>query len=302
MGGSSAPRDNSDKVAQIEAQAAREAREAAAIEEARKAAEFEQRMNAAFGTGVTGAEDFFLSRGLDPSQYRTNILNTANQIRSSVPQGASDPGSYFSSLGENVYDRLTQGQRNSAQRTINQIAPSGFSMNRIQNTADDETIASILAEQEANAQQYLDNLLQRGVITTGGYNAAKQNLSGQRPGAQTRLSEIGTGILESGRGAAENLANEGRARVGTLELGDIFDPYTVGTQLNNYFTEFFSGLGGRLRGAAPTNLFDTSGLANIAGAAQGAGNRVFDPRAVAGVFSGPEEEEEDDEDETTNPF
>jgi hypothetical protein len=300
MGGSSAPRDNSDKVAQIEAAAAREARAAADAERIRAQQEFDARMNAAFGGGISSANQFFADRGLDPSQYGAQITNRANQVRTSVPNLASDPGTYFSSLGENVYNELTQAQRNQALRGINTVAPTGFETGRIANTADDEIINAILAEQEANANQYIQNLLDRGVISQSGYSSALKNLQGQRPGAQSRLSEVGTGILESGRGEAGNLANAARSRASALELGEAFDPYATGTQLNQFFTDFFTNLGGKLRGAAPTNLFDTSGLANIAGAAQGAGNRPFDPAAVAGIF-GPEEEEEE-ENQTTNPF
>lgn len=301
MGGSDAPEDNSDEVARIEAQAAREAREQAEIERRRAQAEFDARLNAAFGSGVTSAEDYFTSRGLDPNDYRGHITTRANQIRSGIPNLAGDPGSYFASLGQSVYDNLKEGKRGQALRGLNTIAPTGFATNRIASTADDELIAAILGEQELSATDYIDNLLRRGVVTAGGHAAAKKNLGSQRAGAQSRLSDIGTGLLESGRSGAENLANSFRTIASNLDLGDIFDPFSKSTELNNYFTDFFSNLGTRLRGAAPTNLFDTSGLAALAGAAQGAGNTVFDPAAVAGIFGPPPEDDEDDQ-QNTNPF
>ena len=163
----------------------------------------------------------------------------------------------------------------------------------------DEMIAAILGEQETAARGYVDNLKARGVVTDSGYNAALNNLLNQRAGAQAKLSDIGTGILETGRGGAENLANSFRSVASNLDLGDVFDPYSKGADLNSYFSDFFNNLGTKLRGAAPTNLFDTSGLATLAGAAQGAGNTAFDPRAVAGIFGDDEDEEEE---ETTSPF
>lgn len=300
-GGGSPPRDNSDKVAAIEAQASRDARTEAATQEAKKQAEFDARMNSAFGSGMTQAEDYFTTRGLDPAEYRGKIGTRANQVRSSVPNLASDPGSYFATLGENVFDSEQEGFRAKSLRGVNQVAPSGFSTSRIADTADDDTLAAILAEQEGNSKGYIDNLKGRGVITDSGYAAALKNLQGQEPGAKSRLSEIGNGILEGGRGGAENIANAGRTRASNLNLGESFDPFSeVGNKLNDFFTQFLTGLGDKVRGQAPTNLFDTSGLANIAGASQGAGNNAFDPAAVAGIFGDTKKDEENTN--TTNPF
>lgn len=299
MGGQP-PKDNSAEVARIEQEAARQAREEAEKKRLRDQAEFDAKLNAAFGSGLSSAEDYFTSRGLDPNEYKSSITNKANQIRTSVPNLASDPGSYFANLGATIFDQLQEGARGKALRGINTIAPTGFATQRIANTADDDTIAAILAEQENKARGYLDNLKGRGVITGSGFQAALQNLLGQKPGAQSRLSEIGTGILESGRGGADNLANTFRSAASNLNLGEMFDPYSKSTDLNNYFSDFFNNLGTKLRGSAPTNLFDTSGLANIAGAAQGAGNTAFNPNALAGIFD--DEEEDDDEKQSTNPF
>lgn len=300
-GGSKAPQDNSDKVAQIEAQAQREARDAATQQEQKRQAEFDARMNSAFGSGITSADDYFTSRGLDPKQYQGDITNKANQIRGSVPNQAGDPGSYFSGLGENVFNSLQEGARGKAMRGVDQVAPRGFATDRIANTADDATLAAILGEQEASGKGYIDNLKGRGVITDSGYAAALKNLMDQKPGAQGKLTEIGNGILNTGRGDAENIANEGRTRASNLNLGDAFDPFKeIGGRLNTFFSDFFNNLGTTVRGQAPTNLFDTSGLANIAGASMGAQNVPFNPQAVAGIFDTPPKE--NDPFNTTNPF
>lgn len=300
MGGGKAPEDKSDRVAEINAQAAREAREAAAREEARKQAQFDASLNAAFGSGISSAEDFFLQRGLDPADYMSTIQTKANQVRSSIPNLAGDPGSYFSNLGQIIFDQLTGAEQAKNQKAINTIAPQGFATNRIQDTADDEIIAAILEERRGEADNYLQNLLNRGVITNSGMAAAQRNLENQGLTAKATLSDLGMGILETGRAGAENKANDYRSRAAQSELGSGFDPYGLGNELNDYFASFFNGLGDKVRVAAPTNLFDTSGLASLAGAAQGAGNTKFDPRAVAGII------DEDDDDNifgtSTNPF
>jgi hypothetical protein len=178
-------------------------------------------------------------------------------------------------------------------RGIDTVAPTGFASKRIDDTVDDSIIEAILAEQYQTGENYIRNLLDRGVVTNSGFEGARKNLEGQRAGAKSRLSETGMGLLNKGRGDAENLVNTDRSSVSNMRLGTAYDPYDLGTRLNNQFTDFFANLGDKFRAASPTNLFDTSGLAGIAGASQGAGNTVFNPQAVAGV--GDDEDEDEDE-------
>lgn len=306
MCGGGAPQDRSPEVAAIERDAQREQREyerqqaeLAAQQKAQKdaadLAAFESRLNNAFTMGTGEAESFFRSRGLDPSQYSGDIMSAANQRRASVPQLSGEVGSYFSGLGESVYNNLTDALRNRSLRQLNEIAPEGFARQRIADTADDEIINSILADKRGEAEQYAQRLFDRGVVTSSGLAAARKDIGEQANRGQFTLQELGQGLLEGGRGDAINLANLGRSRASQLNLGDSYDPYaTTGTELNTFFTDFLSNLGNRFRAQAPTDLFDISGLPVIAGAAQGAGNTKFDPQAVAGVIGEDEDEEEED--------
>jgi hypothetical protein len=302
MCGGSAPQDNSAQVAQIEAQAAREAREAQAVKEAQQRTEFDSRLNSAFGTGIDDATSYFQSQGLDPNEYLGSITKKANSVKGSVPLLDQAPGTYFQALGQQVYDQEQEGYRGKNLRALDTVAPTGFSTKRIDNTVDDTLIESLLAEQLSSGDDYIRNLLDRGVITTSGYNAAQKNLQGQSAGARSRLNETGLGLVEGGRGGAENIANAGRSTASNLRLGQQFDPYDIGTQLNDYFTDFFTNLGSKFRASAPANLFDTSGLAGIAGAAQGAGNTAFNPSAITGILGQDQQQEEDDPFASSNPF
>lgn len=310
MCGGGAPEDKSDEVARIEAQAAREAREeerrmaeeARIRQEQKEAADlsaFQQRLESAFSGGLSQAENYFQSRGLDPSQYRGQITSAAQQRRSTVPELSGEVGSFFSGLGESVYDDLTGAARGNALRGINQIAPEGFARGRIVDTADDSFIESILAEERGEAEGYAQRLRDRGVITDSGLAAAMKNIGEQANRGQFTLSDLGMGLLEEGRSGAVDIANRGRSRASNLELGEQFDPFAaVGGELNDYFTNFMSTLGDRLRSRAPSDLFDVSGLPVLAGAAQGAGNTIFDPNIIAGLT--PRDDDEDDDDDKNN--
>lgn len=293
MCGSDAPEDRSPEVARIEAQTAADARAAAERKAAQDRADFDARLNAAFGSGVSDAESYFTSQGLDPNQYAGPISRKAQLAKGQVPVGDASPGTYFNNLGQQVYESEQEGQRGRYMRGLDDIAPSGFSSKRISDTSDDALIESILAEQMGTGENYIKNLLDRGVITNTGYESARKNLQGQSPGAKSRLAETGVGLIESGRGGAENIANAARSQASNSRLGQRFDPNDTGQQLNSFFQDFFNTLGTKFRAAAPTNLFDTSGLAGIAGASQGAGNTPFNPQALGGLPLSPEDEEEE---------
>jgi len=293
MGSGGAPKDNSAEVARIEAEEARRAREAEETRRREERERFDTNVSSAFDNALLAANDFFTTQGLDPNEFSSAITTRANAIRGGIPDLDASPGSYFEGLGQSVYDAEEAALRNRLGRTIDEIAPYGFAANRITDTADDATLAAILAEQQADAEQYARNLLERGVITQTGFDAALEDVAGQRAGAQLRLDELGAGELERGRASLRDIANTGRSTVDNLRLGSTFDPYQVGTNIDTEAINFFDNLGQTLRGLAPTDLFSTSGLANVAGSAQGAQNLPFDPNALAGLA--PDTEEDDDE-------
>ena len=292
-----APKDNSAEVARIEAQAAAEARAAEEAQKEKEREQFNTRLGSAFDNALLSASDYFTSQGLDPNDYTSQIQTRANALRGTVPDLDLSPGTYFEGLGQTVYNSEQDAMRNRYGRTLDDLLPTGFAADRIDNTADDATLAAILEEQQADARGYVDNLLNRGVITSTGYDAAIDEILGQRAGATARLDEIGQGELERGRVNLRDIANTGRSTIDNLRLGSTFDPYGVSSDVDAAALDFFDNLGTTLRGVAPTDLFSTDGLSAIAGAAQGAGNTAFDPAAVAGLGTSNDDDDDDDEED-----
>ena len=293
MGGGGYPPDRSVERAEAEARAQREAEEREAARKAEERKLFQRRLKQAVNSARASAGNFFSARGLDPGNYTSAITSELDQRRGSVPDLDPSPGSYFDDIGQAVYDAETDAARAGFSRDIDSFAPAGFATRRIGNDLDDPIIAGVLEEAYADSDDYIRNLLDRGVVTTTGYNAALEDLDRQRPGAEARLQELGLGILEGGRQSLRDLASEARLGASNFELGSSFDPFTFQADIDRSFTDFLQGLSGQFRAQAPENIFDTAGLPNIAGAAQGAGNNAFDPNALAGILE--EDEEEDEE-------
>jgi hypothetical protein len=223
--------------------------------------------------------------GLDPAQYQTQIHDYVHGKTSSIPDLATDFGTYYDNAGEKVYQNLTSGVQNKASSDLDKLFAPNFTTNKVANTLDDPYIAEIQAAQEKQATDYLQNLLTRGVITQGGYDAGYKNVQGQEPGVLAKLNELGQGALEKEKGGIQDIINSGYTAAGKTKLGQTFNANDYSTQVNSQFNDWLNNLGTTIKGGVGSQpLFDTSGLAAIAGGAQGAGtSQVFDPKALAGI-------------------
>jgi hypothetical protein len=236
--------------------------------------------------GQSSAEDYFRSMGLDPSLYSGDISSAISNTRAGIPTGGNIAGA-FSGVGQSVYDNLTNALRSQSLSGV-----EGLNVPDVADTSDDAIIEKILAEQQGGANDYATNLLKRGVVTDAGFNAAKGDIGRQSDVARGLLSQLGDTLLGGERSSLEGILNSGKEAASTLRLGQSFDPSKYGTDLTSSFDNFMKGLEGSFRTQAPKNLFDTSGLASIAGQAQGPQNLAFAPKAV---YGGGEEDQTDEE-------
>lgn len=255
---------------------------------------FEADLSSAEALAMEDAISYFEDLGLDPQQYMPEIQRAINQTRLNVPHLSGNVGSYFDDLGENVYSDLSNREQlraGSALENMYSDAPGS----RITDTLDDSVIEEILAESRQGADQYLQNLMDRGVITQSGFDAGARDLEAQGQRARGTLGELGSTILSGGRERLNDIFDEGRHAASNLRLGQTFDPNTYKGRIDSAFEDFMNNLGSKFRSQVPGNLFETSGLAARAGAAMGPQNTAFAPNALAGIF-------EEDEDEEDNPY
>jgi hypothetical protein len=162
---------------------------------------------------------------------------------------------------------------------------------------DDELASAIYGEQRGKADDYISRLLKRGVITDTGAAAASKNLDDQGARVRTQLHDLGAGLLEAERGKLTGIADKGREAASTVDVGQAFDPNAYTGMFQSELGDFNSKFGDAFRAGVPGDLFDVGSLSSIAGGAQGAGNKAFDPNAVtAGVLGAPGTETSSDED------
>jgi hypothetical protein len=294
-GGGGYPPDRSVELRQLEldAEQRRRTEEQAAEEQMRQ--ELAQLRSDATGFGRSSAEGYFQSQGLVPDDYITGIERQLQSILGGIPRDDPNPSSYFTNIGPQAYQSEQEAFRNRLMRELDRIAPPNFENTRIASTLDDPTLGAVQAEHRGNAESIVKNMLDRGVITDAGYQGALADLDRQGAGVTSRLGELGNLALEGGRQTLRDTANTGRSTASQINLGTQFDPFSVGSEIDQEFSEFINSLGTNIRGRVQGDLYDTAGLARVAGQAQGGQNTAFNPAALAGIIG-----EDDDEEEQSN--
>lgn len=295
----SAPAQSSPWQANIDAVNAANAKAEEEAAAQRRRAELMALRNPAVDAARNDANAFFTQRGVDPTMYAGDIEKELQSLLSGIPVDDPAPGQYFQGASENIWDTLTSNFREKNLGNVNKIFSPNYDVSRIDSGSDDAFLQSIEDSQFADATSLIENMLGRGVITDVGAGAARNALDRQRPMARDTLRTIGAETLGSGQQKLKDIANRARSDASTLGLGQNFDINSYASEAESAFNDFMNNLETSLKSRVPGNLFDTTGLASIAGAASGAQNTIFDPNALLGRPPG-EKKEEDTEDENTN--
>lgn len=172
--------------------------------------------------------------------------------------------------------------RQAADRTVSSFFTPEYANQYLPDTATDPLENEVYTQQRTKADDYINNLIKRNVITDVGAGAARKTLDDQGARVRTQLDQIGKTLLGAGRETLGGIEGRARSAASNLNVGDSFDIAPYSTAFNTQLGQFNTSLGDQFKGSITGDLFDTSNLSSIAGGAQGAQNLGFDPGAVAG--------------------
>lgn len=148
--------------------------------------------------------------------------------------------------------------------------PTGFATERLPDTMDDALIESIIGDRFGDATAFLDRGMSRGQLNDRGYQRALDNLTDQRLAANSRVQDLGLGLIEGGRGDLRTIADNARTEASSFELGRQFDLDQFGQRADERAGAFTDGLEGQLRNAIGGDpLFDTQGAYSVGAIGQG---------------------------------
>lgn len=283
MSSSSPPPDNSMQIRQMELDDAKRQQEAQDAKDAAHKTELAGLRTSARNASGGNVNSFFTAQGVDPTQYTADINSYLDNILAGINPSDENPAQYFKDAGQSVFNQLETGTRAKANTGLDRVFAPSFETKRIPFTLDDPYLDAINAEQRSKADGIIKNMLDRGVITNAGYGAAEADLDRQAAGVKSQLNEFGTTTIAGGQQKLKDVANQARQDAAGLHLGQQFDPYSYSADSDQVFNDFINNLGSSIRSKVTGNLYNTTGLAALAGAAQGAQNTAYNPAVAAGL-------------------
>lgn len=230
-------------------------------------------------------QDFFKQQGLDPSQYSGDINSQIQRILTGINPADTNPGSSFLNSDQTIYNNLTKNYQNKSQAAVDQLYSPNFETTKLPTSIDQPYVDNIYADQRGQADNIIQNMLKRGVLTNAGAAGASSDLDRQAPGVKTQLQQLADSVIAGGQSKLKGIANTAQTSAGTLKLGQQFDPSSYSKQTDDAFNNFIGNLSNSIKAKVPGNLFQTNGLAAIGGASQGAGNTAYDPTAASGSIA-----------------
>lgn len=235
---------------------------------------FEQSLSSALAGARSSGEQAISQWGLDANQYMPLIENRIADIRTRIPDLATDPASYFpSNIGESVLtaeqDRLRRQYTQDARDTFQ----PGFADNMIGDDFDDAVVNSLFEERYNPARMALDRAKARGTLSAPGYGSALDMLQQQSETARSRLQGLGGDILGGYRTELGQIGNEARTGASSYQLGNDFSLDNFTQRRDQAVDRFGNQIGTDLRGTlGDQTLFDLEKIMSSAGTFQGPGN------------------------------
>jgi len=284
--GADAPPDNSLQLQQ--AQWAREDAQKAQAKADSDAAAVTARntFNTGLESAVAGArgaaQNTLTSRHLSTDEFMPLIEQALTTTRSSVPDLAGNPSSYFGpDFADTVLNREQGNRRTNYTNTLNQTFTPTYSQGQWADTADDPIISSLLGEASGQAQSAVERAKARGQLDDTGYTAAMNRLTQATTTGQSKAQALGHTVIDRNRQALEDVANQGRTAASSYTLGGSFDPKTYSDQASSLLGQQKGTFEGDVRGAIgdPNQFYDIGSIIDFGGREQGAQNTASSPLA-----------------------
>lgn len=251
----------------------------------RERAEARARFTAGIDSALAGARgsatDYITGRGLDPTEFMPSIENEFTRIRSTIPDLAENPGSYFSpDLAATILGNTETGRRAQYGRTVNEYFTPSYATNAFADTSDDAILEAILGGQYNQAQSGVERARARGTLTPEGYNASLNRLNTSRDAGRATLQNLGGTVVSRNRDILSGIGDEARSGAAGYTLGSTFDPGVYTSRAESTLGDLRSRFEGDVRNAVgSTSLFDLGDIINFGAREQGASNAPNTPLA-----------------------
>jgi len=215
-----------------------------------------------------GIRGYFMGKGANPDKYNQQIMDSIASRLAGITNEHLGESGLFSGLGEGLYDELAGEYRNTAKSAFDAVNSSY--QNPFGTTFDDNLINTILGEQRAGADTYVNNALARGLTDEAGAGLARADLDRQQTLGSSKLNTLGETLIGGGNTAFGQKQTSRRNALGNIGLDASYD--TSAPDMDTVGNEFMLSLGKDLRKNAggPGVVFSTANLPGIGNLGSGA--------------------------------
>lgn len=232
---------------------------------------------AAYGYGQSYLNTELSNRGVDAdraNKYGVNstYMNELERARAGWDEEDTNPYASLSTTTwlDNALSNATNRFRTDTTKSINNNYGDGFENNVFADTMDDPFLADILDQQQEDAQLQIDAAAKRGQLSDVGLARANKGLGQSRAAGNAQLQSIGSGVLGNYRKDISGLRSNELTKIGSLGLGDNYDPSGFDSLLKSRIADYSGRLQGDILGATKgQTFFDPATLIAGAGALQG---------------------------------
>jgi len=215
----------------------------------------------------------------NPAYYETIKANDPDYIASQQAAAYAAPAAAAAAAPVSVAPTGPEV----ALKQLNDTLGSGFESRYLPDTLDDPFINTALTSGRSKADEFIQNMLKRGVLNESGRGNAVKALDTQTGGITSKLNALGSALISSDRANLTNLANQKRAQAQGTPVGTEFDPTPLVNEIASTGQGYAGSFGTRFNASLPPgDLYDTSGIGAASGAVTGPQNVSYDPYAVEG--------------------
>ena len=217
MSAPSPPPDNSLAVEQMREQQAAQQKIQDKSDADAAAAKLADLRTSSAGAARNQTADFLQQQGLDPTKYSGDIDSQIQRILTGINPADTNPGSSFLNADQTIYNNLTKNYQNKNQSAIDALYSPNFETTKLPTSIDQPYVDNIYADQRGQADNIIQNMLKRGVLTSAGVSGAESDLDRQAPGIKTQLQQLADSVIAGGQSKLKGIADTAKNQCRHLE-------------------------------------------------------------------------------------
>jgi hypothetical protein len=226
--------------------------------------------------------DLHLAGTGDPWGLHEKFTHDVNEALGAIPGAETNVNLNYSDIFNKAKTGATTSQQNLLTQGVNALTPTGWEDRYAGSTLDDPILQEILNQQSGELTTNLQQQLDRGQISQGAFDYAKNQLGNLSAGAMSTLQNLGGGVLSGYRTTLDDILSNFNKSIANYQLGGNIKPEDFSKQVGSAAGKF-DLRGDIMKAFGNTKLFDPNALISKASSVVGPSNQPVAGSTPAGT-------------------